>query len=222
MGTMIELTASDGHRLAAYEASPAGRPRGAVIVVQEIFGVNSHIQTVTDRYAQAGYLAIAPAFFDRVQRGYDTGYSQPEIQASIAVMQKVSMDLALVDLQAAIARGATAGKVGVLGFCWGGTVSWVAAARVAGIACAIPFYGGGMPDYIGESPKCPVMCHFGEQDQRPSAEQARAIAAAHPSIVAHFYPAGHGFSCDQRPSFHAESSDLARTRTLEFLGRHVG
>lgn len=222
MGQMIRLTAADGHAFDAYEARPAGTPRGAVVVVQEIFGVNSHIRAVTDGYAGDGYLALAPAFFDRVRRGYETGYSQPEIQASVAVMQKLPIDQALLDLRAAIAHLAGAGKVGVLGYCWGGTLSWVAAARLDGLACAIPYYGGGMPDHVGESPRCPVMAHFGEQDTRPSVEQARAIAAAHPSIIAHLYPAGHGFSCDHRPSFHATSAAVARGRTLEFLARHVG
>jgi carboxymethylenebutenolidase len=112
--------------------------------------------------------------------------------------------------------------VGILGYCWGGTVAWVAAARVPGLACAVPYYGGGMPNFIGEKPKCPVMCHFGEQDQSPTLEQAKKIVAAHPGVTAHYYPAGHGFNCDQRPSYHAESSRQARERTVAFLRQHVG
>jgi carboxymethylenebutenolidase len=220
---MIELKAADGHQLAAYRAEPSGKPRGAVVVIQEIFGVNSHIKAVADGYAADGYLAIAPAMFDRVQRGYDTGYSQPEIQAGVAVMQTLDWKLTLLDASAAIDAAKAAGKVGIVGYCWGGTVSWVAAARLSGLACSAPYYGGGMPGFIGEKPKIPTLCHFGELDQSPTLEQSKAIAKAHPEITAHFYPgAGHGFNCDQRGSYHAASAKLARQRTVEFFRKHLG
>ncbi|HEX9183770.1 MAG TPA: dienelactone hydrolase family protein [Burkholderiales bacterium] len=223
MGSMIELQAADGHKLAAYRAEPAGKPRGGVVVIQEIFGVNSHIKSVADSYAKDGYLAIAPAMFDRAQRGYDTGYSQPEIQAGIAIMQKLDWKNTLLDVQAAAKEAAKGGKVGIVGYCWGGTVSWVSAARATGLACAAPYYGGGMPGFISEKPKVPTMCHFGELDQSPTLEQSKAIAKAHPEITAHFYPgAGHGFNCDQRGSYHAPSATLARSRTLEFFRKHLG
>ena len=223
MGSMIELKAADGHKLAAYRADPQGRPRGAVVVIQEIFGVNSHIKGIADGYAKDGWLAIAPAMFDRAQRGYDTGYSQPEIQAGIAVMQKLDWKQTLLDVEAALAEAKKAGKVGIVGYCWGGTVSWVAAARTAGLACSAPYYGGGMPGFIVEKPKIPTLCHFGELDQSPTLEQSKAIAKAHPEITAHFYPgAGHGFNCDQRGSYHAESAKLARQRTVEFFRKHIG
>jgi carboxymethylenebutenolidase len=220
---MIELKAADGHKLAAYRVEPAGKPRGAVVVIQEIFGVNSHIKSVADGYAADGYLAIAPAMFDRLQRGYDTGYSQPEIQAGIEVMQKLDWKNTLLDVDAAVKEAAKAGKVGIVGYCWGGTVSWVAAARASGLACSAPYYGGGMPGFMNEKPKVPTMCHFGELDQSPTLEQSKAIAKAHPEITAHFYPgAGHGFNCDQRGSYHAASAKLARERTLEFFRKHLG
>jgi carboxymethylenebutenolidase len=223
MGSMIELKAADGHKLAAYRAEPAGKARGAVVVIQEIFGVNSHIKSVADGYAKDGYLAVAPAMFDRVQRGYDTGYSQPEIQAGVAIMQKLDWKQTMLDADAAVAEAKKAGKVGIVGYCWGGTVSWVAAARLAGLTCSAPYYGGGMPGFIGEKPKIPTLCHFGELDQSPTLEQSRAIAKAHAEITAHFYPgAGHGFNCDQRGSYHAESAKLARQRTLEFFRKHLG
>jgi carboxymethylenebutenolidase len=223
MGSMIELQAADRHKLAAYRAEPAGKPRGAVVVIQEIFGVNSHIKAVADGYAKDGWLVIAPAMFDRAQRGYDTGYSQPEIQAGIAVMQKLDWKQTLLDVDAAIAEAKKAGKVGIVGYCWGGTVSWVAAARTAGLACAAPYYGGGMPGFIGDKPKIPTMCHFGELDQSPTLEQSRAIAKAHPEVTAHFYAgAGHGFNCDHRGSYNTEASKLARQRTVEFFRKHIG
>jgi carboxymethylenebutenolidase len=220
---MIELKAADGHKLSAYRAEPAGKPRGGVVVIQEIFGVNSHIKSIADGYAADGYLAIAPAMFDRLQRGYDTGYSQPEIQAGIEVMQKLDWKNTLLDVDAAVKEAAKAGKVGIVGYCWGGTVSWVAAARASGLTCSAPYYGGGMPGFMNEKPKVPTMCHFGELDQSPTLEQSKAIAKAHPEITAHFYPgAGHGFNCDQRGSYHAASAKLARERTLAFFRKHLG
>lgn len=222
MGSMIELTAADGHKLAAYVAAPAGKPRGGIVVIQEIFGVNSHIRAVADGYAADGYHVVAPAMFDRVQRGYDTGYNQDEIQAGIKIMNALDWGNTMLDAAAAIASAEAAGKVGIVGFCWGGTVAWVAAGRLKGLACAAPYYGGGMPGFIGEKPACPVMCNFGEKDQSPTIEQAKQIVAAHPSIAAHFYPAGHGFNCDQRGSFDAPSAKLARERTLAFFRQHLG
>jgi len=220
---MTELKAADGHKLAAYRAEPTGKARGAVVVIQEIFGVNTHIRSIADGYAADGYLVIAPAMFDRVQRNYDTGYSQPEIQAGIALMQKLDWKEAMQDAAAALEAVKAAGKVGIVGYCWGGTVTWVAAARLSGLACAAPYYGGGMPGFIGEKPKCPTLCHFGEQDQSPTLAQAKAIAAAHPEITAHYYVgAGHGFNCDQRGSYDEGSAKQARTRSLEFFRRHVG
>ena len=223
MGKFIELKAADGHNLAAYIATPAGKPRGGVIVIPEIFGVNSHIRQVTDGFAADGYLAVAPAMFDRARRNYDTGYSQPEIEAGVAIMQKLDWKQSMLDVQAAIAEAAKGGKVGIVGYCYGGTVSWMAAARVSGLACAVPYYGGGMHGLIGERPKIPVMCNFGEADQSPTLAQAKEIAAAHPAITAHFYPgAGHGFNCDQRGSWNPEAAKLARQRTLEFFRKQLG
>jgi len=221
MGEFIELTAADGHRFAAYRSSPAGKPRGALVVAPEIFGVNSHIRSVADAYAADGYLAIAPALFDRVQRDYETGYAPEDIQAGIAIKQKLDFDDVLKDIAAAIAHAQSAGRVAIVGYCWGGSVAWLAAARLAGLACAVPYYGGDMAKFAGEAPRCPVLCHFGEQDKTPSPAQARALLAAHPEVAAHFYDAGHGFNCDQRGSYNAEAAQLARSRTLAFLARHV-
>jgi carboxymethylenebutenolidase len=223
MGKFIELTASDGHKLAAYVAAPAGKPRGGVVVAPEIFGINAHIQAVADGFAADGFHAVAPAFFDRAQRNYDTGYSQPEIQAGVAIMQKLDQGKTLLDVDAAVAEAKKGGKVGIVGYCYGGTIAWLAAARTAGLACAVPYYGGGMFNLIKEQPKVPVMCNFGETDHSPTLEQAKAIVAAHPEITAHFYPnAGHGFNCDHRASYNAEAAKLARQRTIEFFHKHLG
>ena len=222
MGTTLDLTAADGHRLSAYRTDPPGKPRGALVVVQEIFGVNSHIRSVADGYAADGYLAIAPALFDRTERGVEIGYSQPEIDRGRAIMQKLSMDAALMDVTAALKAVASAGKTGIVGYCWGGTVAWVAAANLDGLACAAPYYGGGILANKDLKPRCPVMLHFGETDHAIPIADVRAMQAARPELAFHIYPAGHGFNCDHRGSYHAESAKLARERTLEFLRKHLG
>lgn len=223
MGKFIELTASDGHKFAAYVAAPAGKARGGVVIAPEIFGINAHIQAVADGYAADGFHAVAPALFDRAQRNYDTGYSQPEIQAGVAIMQKLDSAKTLLDIDAAVAEAKKGGKVGIVGYCYGGTVAWLASAHTAGLACAVPYYGGGMFNLIKEQPKVPVMCNFGETDHSPTLEQAKAIVAAHPEISAHFYPnAGHGFNCDHRASYNAEAAKLARERTVAFFLKHMG
>jgi carboxymethylenebutenolidase len=222
MGKTIDLTAADGHRLNAYVAEPAAVPRAAVIVVQEIFGVNSHIRSVADGYATAGYLAIAPAMFDRVERNYETGYAPAEIERGRDAMQKIGWDQAMADVGAALGVAKKTGKVGIVGYCWGGTVTWLAAARVPGLAAAVSYYGGGVPNFIDEKSRCPVMFHFGEKDASIPLDKAKAVAAAHPEAIAHFYPAGHGFNCDQRGSYDALAARVARERTLEFFAKHLG
>ena len=161
--------------------------------------------------------------FDRLQRGYDTGYSQPEIQAGIAMMQKLDWKNTFADVDSAVAEAKKAGKVGIVGYCWGGTVAWRAAANTAGLAASAPYYGGGMPNFKDEKPKVPTLCHFGELDQSPTPEQAKEILARHPEVEGHFYAnAGHGFNCDQRGSYNAEAAKLARERTLAFFRKHLG
>ena len=222
MSKTMTLTAADRHALSAYVAEPSGKARGGVVVVQEIFGINSHIRSVADGYAADGYLTIAPALFDRVQPGYETGYKPEDVQKGIEMMQKLKLDQTLADITAAAEYASSAGKVGMVGYCWGGTMTWVAAARVPGIAAAAPHYGGGIASFASEQPKAKVLLHFGEQDQNPSPEQARQVIAAHPDVEAHFYPAGHGFNCDQRGSYHAPSAKLARERTVAFFRTFVG
>lgn len=222
MGKTIQLTSSDGDKLSAYRVEPAGKPKGGLVVAMEIFGINSHIRNVADGYAADGYLVIAPALFDRVQPDYEAGYSQEEIQKGIGFIQKINLDDTMKDISAAVQNVASAGKTGIVGYCWGGTVSWKAASDVAGLACAIPYYGGGVPGLIGLIPKCPVLFHWGEADQSIPLEKAKEFEAAHKDQTHYFYAAGHGFNCDQRGSYNAESAKLARSRTLAFLAKHVG
>ena len=222
MGAMLQLTAADGHRLAAYRAEPAGAPRGGLVVIQEIFGVNDHIRAVVDGFAADGYLAVAPALFDRVERSIDLGYTAETVARGRELKAKVATDDAMADVAAALAEGGRAGKVGIVGYCWGGFVVWMAAARVPGLAAAISYYGGGVLESAGERPRCPVMLHFGERDSISPPERIREFAAAHPDQTVHVYPADHGFNCDPRGSYDPPSAALARERTIDFLRRHVG
>lgn len=223
MGKNIDLKASDGHQFAAYVAEPSGKPKGALVLVMEIFGVNSHIRKVADDYAGDGYLVIAPQFFDRVQRGLELGYAQGDIEVGRGLMQKMKFEDALKDVEAALQHVSSAGKVGIIGYCWGGSLSFKASANVNGLACAVAYYGGAIPSMINEKPKCPVLFHWGETDASIPLEKAKEVAALHKDHTHHFYAdAGHGFNCDQRGSFHAESAKVARGRTIEFLKKHIG
>ena len=223
MPELLTLSAADGLTLNAYLARPSGPPRGALVVVQEIFGVNSHIRAVADGYAADGYLALAPALFDRVERGVELGYTPEDIQRGMALKTASPNDLALLDIAAAVAQLQAAGKVGIVGYCWGGLLSWLAAGQVDGLAAAVPYYGGGMGDQAGVAPRCPVLGHFGDQDTHIPLDGIHALQRAHSAQVkVHVYPAGHGFNCEQRGSFDAASASLARERTLAFLRQHLG
>jgi carboxymethylenebutenolidase len=222
MGQMIELVAADGFRLAGYHADPAGTPRGGLVVVQEIFGVNGHIRSVCDGYAADGYRAIAPALFDRYQRGVDIGYTPEEIARGRELKALATADAALRDVAAARDALAGTGRIGVVGYCWGGYIAWLAAARLTGFAGAVPYYGGGMLDAVDERPRCPVLAHFGERDTMIPVAGVRKFAAAHPEAQVFVYPADHGFNCDQRGSYDAAAARLARERSLAFLREHVG
>jgi len=222
MGDTITLTAEDGHKLAAYRAAPTGAPRGGLVVVQEIFGVNSHIKSVCDGFAADGYVALAPAIFDRVERDFAIGYKPEDIERGRGVRGKLSVEDAVKDVRAAVkALAAERLKVGVVGYCFGGTVAWLAATRIAGIACAVGYYGGGIADAAAETPRCPVLLHWGETDQSIPPEHHARVRAAHPDLPMHIYPAGHGFNCDQRGSYHEPSAKLARQRTLDFFAKHL-
>jgi len=222
MGQTIELTAADGHRIGAWQADPDGRPRGGIVVIQEIFGVNPHIRSVAESFAADGWTAIAPALFDRVRRDIQLDYGPEDIEAGREVMAKIPLDTALMDVGAAIAALKAMGlKVGVVGYCWGGTLAWAAACRLDGLDAAVSYYGGGVPGMADEQPNCPVQLHFGEQDHAIPMDGVERFRQAHPDLPVFTYPAGHGFSCDARGSYHAESARLARERTDRFLDEHL-
>ena len=220
-GETIELTAADGHRLGAYLARPAGAPRAGLVVVQEIFGVNRHIRAVTEGFARDGYLAVAPALFDRRERGLELGYEAEDVARGRTLKGATSWEEAALDTGAAMATVEEAGKVGVAGYCWGGSIAWLAACRLPA-AAAVGYYGGQVRELSGETPHCPVMLHFGEQDAAIPLEDVEAVRRRHPEVPIHLYPAGHGFNCDLRGSYHAESAALARERSLAFLAEHLG
>jgi carboxymethylenebutenolidase len=223
MGQDVTLIAEDGFKLSAYRANPAGTPRGGVVVIQEIFGVNHHIRNVTDRFAADGYVSLAPAIFDRVEPGVSIGYTQSDIERGRALRGKLGFDSMVMDVRAAVSALRTEGmKVGVVGYCLGGSLAWLAATRVDGVAAAVGYYGGAVAEFATERPKCPVLIHWGETDASIPPEHWAKLKAAHPEVPQHVYPAGHGFSCDERGSYHEPSARQARERTIAFLQQHVG
>lgn len=221
MADYARLMARDGHEFSAWLAAPSGSPRGAVVIVQEIFGVNAHIRAVTDAYAADGYLAIAPCLFDRVRRGIELGYTPQDVEEGRGYMKQIQPPQAMLDLSAALNVVKHAGRVAVIGYCWGGTQAYLAACNLPVAAC-VSYYGTSILANLDKHPKHPVLYHFGEQDHSIPPEAIDKVRAADPSGVFHIYPAGHGFNCDQRSAFNAECAALARRRTLDFLAEHVG
>jgi carboxymethylenebutenolidase len=228
MGQFIKLKAADGFVFPAYVAEPAGKPKAAVVVLQEIFGVNSHIRDVTDRFAAQGYLAIAPATFERVKPGVDIGYNEATMKEGIALKAAVMAlpgEGVLQDIQAAIDHAAktSGGKVGIIGFCWGGLMAWQAACKLDGLSAAVPYYGGGMvaDAEIARQPKVPVMAHFSDHDHSVPMDGVNAFMKAHPEVEAHIYAADHGFNCDQRGAYNEDAAKLARERTLAFFAKQL-
>jgi carboxymethylenebutenolidase len=217
----LQLRAADGNELSAYLVRPQGTARGAVVVIQEIFGVNSHIRRVAEQYAAAGFLAIAPAMFDRQKKGVELGYDAAGIKAGMEYMMKAGPDGAMADVNAAIDAVAHAGKVGMVGYCWGGRVTYLAGCHT-NIAAGVAYYGGGIAQLLKDTPRCPMMFHHGEKDTHISLADVDAIRKAFPQGVYHLYPADHGFNCAERASFDAPSAHLAFDRTIEFFGKHLG
>ncbi|MEJ6021611.1 dienelactone hydrolase family protein [Ramlibacter sp. PS4R-6] len=227
MGSFTDLRSSDGFTFPAYVAQPSGQARGGVVVLQEIFGVNSHIRSVADGYAKDGYFVVAPSTFHRVKPGVELGYGEDDMKNGFALKMAVEALPApgvLADIQAAIDHAAQAGKVGIVGYCWGGLLTWRSACTLDGLAAAAPYYGGGVttPEEVARQPKCPVMAHFGDQDHWIPLDSVEAFKKAHPEVEVHVYHANHGFNCDQRGSYNAEAAKVARERTLAFFRKHVG
>jgi carboxymethylenebutenolidase len=221
MGQMIRLQAEDGHAFDAYEALPMDVSRGAIIVVQEVFGVNAHIRDVCEAFAVAGYTALAPALFDRVRPGVELDYDTAGIEEGRALVGALGWENPILDLRAAAAALHSDSKVGIVGYCWGGTVAFLAACRLP-LAAAVAYYGRQIIDFLGEAPGCPTMMHFGAEDTLIPLENVETLARAYPLFPVHVYDgAGHGFNCDRRADFRPAIADLARQRTLAFFAEHL-
>jgi carboxymethylenebutenolidase len=223
LGKHFTLTAADKHQLGAYRADPKGSPKGAMVVIQEIFGVNQHIRAVCDRIAnELDYVAVAPALFDRSQRDYQSGYSPEEIEKSRKFIANPDWDAMLRDTAAAIGDVKSVGPVGIIGFCMGGTIAFLGATRLEGLSASVCYYGGRIAAFADEKPRCPTQMHFGETDQSIPMSDVDAIRQKRPESEIYVYPgAGHGFHCDERGSFHSPSAELAWQRTSAFLKKHM-
>ena len=223
----ITLTAADGFQCSAYLSEPPHKPKGAIVVLQEIFGVNAHIRGIADRYAAAGYRVIAPATFDRALRNVELGYNPDDVKTGAglkAAVEALPAPGVLLDIQAAVDLVADAGKVGIVGYCWGGLLVWRAAEKVTGLSAAVVYYGGGMTAGTepARRPAVPTMAHFGDQDAHIPVDSVKAFEQAHPEVEVHLYAANHGFNCDQRGSYDAGAAATALERSLYHFGKHVG
>lgn len=220
MGNTIDLKAADGHALSAYIAGPAHATKG-IVVIQEIFGVNHHMRDMADRFAALGYAVVAPALFDRVERGIELGYTQADIDQGRAYRMKLTDAQVMADVAAAAAH-LSGKKLGIVGYCFGGTVAWWGATRTSSFSAASCWYGGGIAGTRDERPNCPVQMHFGETDASIPMNDVDAIRAAQPKVEVHVYQgAGHGFGCDERGSFSKPDYELAQGRTVEFFAKHL-
>jgi len=224
MGQLITLSADDGHTFKAYEARPSSRVIGGLVLIQEIFGVNAHIQAVADQYADDGYLVIAIPTMSRVQENVNLGYSEEDIKIGFGLKQTVEAlpgSPVMKDLQAGINHAKTAGKVGIFGYCWGGLLTWRSACKLEGLSAAVAYYGGGVPNEANLKPLCPVMTHFADQDTHIPLTAVADFEKAQPQVINHIYAGQHGFNCDHRGSYDKTAADLARTRTLSFFQTHL-
>jgi len=224
MGTSFEVTREDGGTLQAYRAEPQSNAAGMVLVIQEIFGVNAHIRSVCDRFAEAGYVAIAPALFDRVTPNVELHYTPEGIERGKELMGSIEFDSALADIRSTLTTaGAEPAKTAVVGYCWGGSLAFASAARLGNqLACAISYYPGGIANQIGEELAAPVLFHFGSQDQTIPMDIVEKVREHYPDQQLHVYDAGHGFNCDARGSYDSTSADLAYQRTLDFIKNQMG
>ena len=221
MGDWTKLKARDGFEFDAYVARPLLTPTAALVVLHEIFGVNSHIRAVTDSYAAEGYLAIAPALFDRAKPGFEAGYLAADVAAGRDIATALDRAATLMDIEAAVQFALAFGRVGLVGYCWGGTMAYASATSVGGLSAVSGYYGGGIAAMKEATPKVPTILHFGTRDAHIPMSDVEALKAAQPSVTIHVYDADHGFNCDQRGSYNKPSADLARSRSFAFFKRHL-
>lgn len=224
MATTVQMTAPDDHKFAAYHVPAGGEHgrRGGIVVIQEIFGVNGHIRAVADGYAAEGYEVYAPALFDRLETGIELGYEQSDIERGLELRGQLDDTWPVLDVQACVAQLRQQGEVGIVGYCFGGLVSWLTACRAVGVTAAVCYYGGGIAKHVDLHARGPVMMHFGERDAAIPMSDVQTVRDRHPEVEVHTYDADHGFNCDHRGSFDADAAKLARERTLAFFADHVG
>ena len=222
MGERIKLTTADGFSLNAYRAAPAGKPKGGVVLLQEVWGLNNWIRAEVERYAGEGYLCVAPATMDRLEYGFESeNYGSDHFARVGQLMKAFDPAKALLDIEAAAAEAAQAGKVGVTGYCFGGALTWRAANAGLGLTAASGYYGGGVPNYVGLAPKIPLEMHYGENDTGIPLDQVEALRKRYPEVAVYLYPAGHGFCNSDRTVYDAPSAAKANARTLAFFARHL-
>jgi len=222
MGNIVAITADDGFSFDAYRAEPSADVKGAVLVIQEIFGVNQHIREVCDGYGEKGYVAVAPAIFDRVEKNITLGYEGDDMARGIEIARgKLNPENTMRDLQATVRYLSDDGAVGVVGYCFGGLMAWLCACNAEGVSCAVAYYGGGIIDAVGQKTRVPTMLHFGKLDAHIPQTDVEKITKEHPDVAVHIYEADHGFNCDHRASYNADASNLARSRTLDFFAEHL-
>jgi carboxymethylenebutenolidase len=222
LGRQISLAASDGFKLGAWRADPPGSPKGGLVVIQEIFGVNHHIRNVCDRFAAEGYTSVAPAIFDRISPNFESGYTPAEIEHARTFPPKIDWVALLRDVAAAVDNVKEAGKVCIVGYCLGGSVAFRAACQLDGLACAIGYYGGQIAKSADLKPKVPTLLHFGDQDASIPLTDVEIIKQKRPEVDVYIYHAGHGFSCDERGSYNESAHTEALGRTLAWLTNYVG
>ena len=222
MGDWIELVAADGHALAAYRVAAKSERRGGIVVVQEVFGVNGHIRSVCDGFAARGYDVVAPALFDRVQRGVELAYDDDGIANGRELVGQLGWERPLIDIWAAAVHLHPQGRVGVVGYCWGGTVAWLAACRLD-VACAAAYYGRQIVDFPDDHPRCPTIAHFGAEDPLIPLATVERVRAANATVPVHVYAgAGHGFNCAARSDHRPDAAALSLERTLALFAETLG
>jgi carboxymethylenebutenolidase len=221
MGQQIQLKASDGFSLGGYRADASGKPKGGLVVIQEIFGVNHHMRNVCDQFAAKGYTSLSPAIFDRAKPGVELGYDKAGVDEGVQLRAAIKLEDTLKDVQAATDALQSVGKVGIIGYCWGGSLAFIGAARLSGLACAIGYYGGMIAAHANEKPKVPTILHFGEDDHGIPMTDVEKVITARPEVKVYTYKAGHGFSCDERGSFDKAASDKALDVSLAFLKQNL-
>ena len=220
MNELLKITAKDNHQFAAYISQPSGKPKAGIVIIQEIFGVNAHIKEVTDLYASKGYLCIAPSLFDRIEKNVNLSYDDSGVTKG-RNLKELCDKYSLKDLEASISVVSSAGKVGVIGYCWGGSLSWRIGCEISNLSASVCYYGGDIPKLKDLKPNCNVLTHFGELDKGIPINEVKIFEKTRPEVLTYTYPADHGFNCDHRSQFNKKCASIALDRTLKFLEKNL-